>query len=367
MGRPAKVATGLLAFIAIFIGMVFFFGGEPSADVGSTTTTTSTTTTVASTTTTTTGRSTTPPTTRPPGPFCKTWLIRQSDNSGNRWFADGVKEIRDAETSEDAQKAAHTWLARVKQDPELLSGAASYILDRQVDSSTLEEKGCGSAEAEALVAEIELTLAEAEITPDEAPEEGYNSGVHEGAVVGASNAGIGGDRESILIELPDGTKIWVMARCGNPVVTKPPPVPPGPTDENPSTTTTTSPTTTTGPSATTTTQPVCYTCGSTSSTTLKPKDPTQDPIVNPAVPPIVKGPGSTPVGHDPGPASPPTDSPTGCNGPCPTTTTRPSAGSGTSDDGTGLPSGGDSGVDDPEPALVTTSTLPPATGDPGGF
>lgn len=46
-------------------------------------------------------------------------------------------------------------------------------------------------------------------------------------------------------------------------------------------------------------------------------DPVNDVNVNPAVPPQVRGPGTTPVGTDPGPATPPVDSPTGCDGPCP--------------------------------------------------
>jgi hypothetical protein len=51
---------------------------------------------------------------------------------------------------------------------------------------------------------------------------------------------------------------------------------------------------------------------------LTPKDPTKDVLVNPNVPDQVKGPGTTPVGTSPGPATKPVDSSTGCNGPCPT-------------------------------------------------
>jgi hypothetical protein len=57
-----------------------------------------------------------------------------------------------------------------------------------------------------------------------------------------------------------------------------------------------------------------------------PKNPGADVNVNPRVPPAVRGPGTTPIGVNPGPATPVVDSPTGCNGPCPTvprTTTPP--------------------------------------------
>jgi len=62
---------------------------------------------------------------------------------------------------------------------------------------------------------------------------------------------------------------------------------------------------------------------------VAPKDPSQDVQRNPSVPPQVKGPGTTPVGSNPGPATKPTDSSTGCNGPCPqpSTSTSPSGSS----------------------------------------
>lgn len=162
-----------------------------------------------------------------------TWLIVQSDNEHNRWFADGVQEIRDADTPKEAKEAAHTWLSLVRRDPELLAGASAYFVDRQVDSSILVDGKCASTVAEQLVAEIELAIAEAKVTPDSAPVNGVNSGVSDGNVVAAEHSGITGDRDAILIELPDGKKIWIMARCGNPVVVGPPPVPPGPTDQPP--------------------------------------------------------------------------------------------------------------------------------------
>lgn len=80
-----------------------------------------------------------------------------------------------------------------------------------------------------------------------------------------------------------------------------------------------------------------------------PKNPAKDVGVNPAVPDPVKGPGTTPVGTDPGPAVRPTDSPTGCDGPCPSHTTPSTA----------PPSG-------PGPVVlpVPTQSPTPATGNP---
>lgn len=98
---------------------------------------------------------------------------------------------------------------------------------------------------------------------------------------------------------------------------------------------------------------------------LCPKDPTQDVLINPDVPDQVKGPGTTPIGVNPGPATKPTDSPTGCNGPCPKpggTTPKPPA----------PPSGPGPVVLPPPtqaPVPATGAPVPtaPATGTPDDF
>lgn len=163
------------------------------------------------------------------------WVIMPSDKENNRWFAGGLRSIREASTPEEAREAAETWLDLVRRDPQLLAGAAAYFLDdREVDPSTLvEEDGkCASEAAVLLVALIELALADSEITPEDAPSDGRNSGTNgDGDVVASENPGISGDRSSVKIEMKDGTTIWILGRCGNPVVKGPAPVPPGPTDE----------------------------------------------------------------------------------------------------------------------------------------
>lgn len=165
---------------------------------------------------------------------CPTWATAEADHANNRWFANGIREIREAETPDEAREAAHTWLDQVKRHPKLLSAAAKYFFDRDVDPASLEEEGCATEEASVLVSEIELALGEAEIQPEAAPADGYNSGVDaDGDVVAASHAGITGDRHAIKVILKDGTTVWVMARCGNPVTREKPKVPEGPTDEPP--------------------------------------------------------------------------------------------------------------------------------------
>lgn len=68
----------------------------------------------------------------------------------------------------------------------------------------------------------------------EAPATGNNSGVNADGTYGVdASSGIGGDRKAIEITLPDGSKTWIMFRCGNPVFTARPNLPTVPTDNPP--------------------------------------------------------------------------------------------------------------------------------------
>lgn len=162
------------------------------------------------------------------------WGRADSDKAGNRWFADGIPAIGTASNSEEARKAASDWMNGVRKDPVLLAGAAKVLVHKDVDKAGLfDSKGCATSQAVDLVAEMEAALALSTITPSEAPATGYNSGTHDGVVVGSSTPGIAGDRKAIQIVLPDGTKIWIMRRCGNPVTEGKSGLPEGPTDNQP--------------------------------------------------------------------------------------------------------------------------------------
>lgn len=277
------------------------------------------------------GTTTTGPTVEEDEAECpSSWLIQISDKEDNRWFASGLREIREASSPEEARDAANTWLSLVRRDPQLLTGAAAYFLDQQVDPSTLvdEDGKCASEAAVSLTAEIELALADSEITPEEAPTDGTNSGTNgDGDVVAAETPGIDGDRDAIKITTPDGKEIWVMARCGNPVVKGPAPVPPGPTDQPPVTTPPPGETTPPPPPPGGTTPPP--------PTTEEGKDPSLDPcargncpeglpghappVTGPASPPAAGRPPATYVPPAPPPPAPPTTSPRPPVTPPPTT------------------------------------------------
>lgn len=157
-----------------------------------------------------------------------TWKYVQVDHAGNRWFAKGIREISEADNKSQAERAAEVWLSKVKLDPNLLIGAASYFFpqgNKIKRSSLIDERGWATNKAVQLVARIQIALGQSRITPSVAPANGTNSGVSGGQVVAASSEGISGDRRAIKIVLPKGKKIWIMARCGNPVILGPPPVP----------------------------------------------------------------------------------------------------------------------------------------------
>ncbi len=280
----------------------------------------------------------------------ETWGRVDADKGKNRWFANGIPAIAAARTPEEARAAAHEWMAGVRTDPVLLAGGVQYVLHVTVDQKTLfDADGCATQAAVDLGVQMETALALSHITPSEAPADGHNSGTHDGAVVGAANSGVTGDRKAILVELPDGTKIWIMARCGNPVTQGPPPVPHGPTDNPPPVNTTT---TTTPPG-----KPLCPgTDIPVPPNGLCPKDATKDINRNPNVPPGVTKTGPSPdngsrVGAGP---TAPVDSPCG-KADCSTTTTAPSSSS--SGGTTTVPSCGKSG----QPSCHNTGVTPPTT------
>lgn len=289
------------------------------------------------------GEATSPTTTVTPAVCPNSWARADSDKAGSRWFAGGIPSIASATTPEQARLAASEWLVGVRQDPVLLAGGAKYLVGRDVNQAELfDASGCATQTAVVLVGEMEAALALSLIKPDEAPSDGYNSGTHDGNVVGSATPGISGNRKAILIETPKGVKVWVMARCGNPVTTGKPPVPSGPTDENPAPTPHKP-----KPSPTT--------------TVLTPKDPSRNIDRNPEVPEQVRKDRPSPDNQeriDRGPTTP-IDSPSGCNGPCPTT--APPA---TVPPKTTVPEthGGNTGVT--PPPTVAPPPAPPVTSSP---
>jgi hypothetical protein len=101
------------------------------------------------------------------------------------------------------------------------SGLGLY--DDPNDYEPLLQDDCLSSEGQDLWYMLKGALSsnETEITVDEAPANGTNSGYENGQFGTAHSPGISGDRSAIQIMRPDGT-VWIMFRCGNMVWYKPP-------------------------------------------------------------------------------------------------------------------------------------------------
>ena len=166
----------------------------------------------------------------------QSWEIKQLTTSDHRFVSEGLASIRDAQTPADAREAIQQeWLGIVAGDPETLSGVSKVILNADVNPADLVDASgaCASDKAETLRAQLDTTLSLSDLTPDQAPEVGTNSGIDQnGSVVFAGHNGISGNRKAIKVSMPDGRTIWIMERCGNMVTEKPMPgLPTGPTDE----------------------------------------------------------------------------------------------------------------------------------------
>ena len=174
-----------------------------------------------------------------------TWDIEYANHDNNRWFGQGMQEIQDAQTPDQARAASNVWVDRVKRDPNLLSGATSFFLKQDVNPEAFKDGECVSSEAVKKAAELELFLTKAKITPDNAPANGINSGINPntGQITLAASEGMSGNTKALRIDFSQDGKtctMWIMARCGQIVTVKScvPQIPHGPTDhpETPATT-----------------------------------------------------------------------------------------------------------------------------------
>lgn len=143
----------------------------------------------------------------------------------------------------------------------------------------------------------------------DAPANGYNSGItSRGIPVIDPNPGVSGPKKAVLYTLPNGSKVYIMVRCGNPVFIRPPQnVPHGCTDNGGCT-----------PPPSGCPWPL------TNGKCVQPKNPNQDPARQHHVPTRVTG-KNPPVTS--GPSSPAVSKPTGTYtapaSPTPTPSPRP--------------------------------------------
>jgi len=176
----------------------------------------------------------------PTTPSRQGWAMQAGNYNNNRWFGDGIKQIKDAKTDAQASDALAIWLDRVKRDPMLLAAATNQILGKNITKDALVSNGWSTSLAIQSATEIEVAIGRSKVSVANAPINGYNSGVYNGTVVASANEGISGDRKGVEVTLPNQKKFWVLGRCGNIALPEKPSLPQGKTD-NPTPTTTEQP------------------------------------------------------------------------------------------------------------------------------
>jgi hypothetical protein len=165
------------------------------------------------------------------------WAKKElTPNDENRWLENGFPNIKKAETKAEARDAVNQWLDVIKGDPETLKFVYDRLNDDKLNKSELFQNGQSTPYAEEKLKDLQLTLAMSEMKKGEAGKDlknPHNTGLNQnGDVVLASNSGVTGDTEAVIISTPDGKRIGVMYRCAQPVVEGPVPgVRKGPTDE----------------------------------------------------------------------------------------------------------------------------------------
>lgn len=197
---------------------------------------------------------TTPSTEAAPDEACApTWEMPGVEvNEQSRWFADGISEIRDATTEEEARDAMSAWIygtdehPGIRDDAQLLATGHKAIVPLFISEGIVfaspedlvDAEGCATERASELVVELESAIALADVQAvDEITEAGRNTGFTEAGVTIADSVGVSGDTKSIkLTNTEDGCSVYIMARCGQPVFTincDIPSLPEGPTDNPP--------------------------------------------------------------------------------------------------------------------------------------
>lgn len=229
--RGKKIASGCVALVTglLIVALVWvlpLMGKAPSADAQVSAPTPSPTV------------SATPTPDICPAEFVQVASGHENNNVDDQFAADYAKATSDAiaagQKVSDAQrelllnKTGHdAWLLAIWAHP-------FGLFDDPNEYTSLVEGDCLSHEGQALYNQFKGVLATAVLTEGQAPSNGTNSGVYDGTYGVNSGPGIRGDRKAIEVTLPDGTKVWIMVRCGN--VVYPPGPPPGnlpkvPTDD----------------------------------------------------------------------------------------------------------------------------------------
>ena len=160
-------------------------------------------------------------------------------NERSRVVLEGIPQLANATNEDEAREAIGVWSDVITRDDGVLAGYARQILGKEVPKAELVDgDGCATELADDLRTNMEIALAEGEISDGSvpAPDGTLNTGFNGEDVVVAERAGVSGDTMGISVKLLDGTIFHFLGRCGNLGIVKAPVyLPPGDTDEPPKT------------------------------------------------------------------------------------------------------------------------------------
>ncbi|OYX38818.1 hypothetical protein B7Z00_01560, partial [Candidatus Saccharibacteria bacterium 32-50-10] len=172
-----------------------------------------------------------------PSVECKAEYVQKNANrSGNRVIGDFEKRYAASLAEEgnvsDAQR--NLLIEESGRDAQTLAiwSSAFGLYGDPNNWDDLVDNGCLSTEGQVLHAQLTGALSAKGTTFAEAdaPASAYNSGI-DGTVFGVDKqAGIRGDRSAIMATLSNGSKVYILVRCGNPVYPGKPNLPTVPTD-----------------------------------------------------------------------------------------------------------------------------------------
>jgi len=133
-------------------------------------------------------------------------------------------------------------LANAKKNPKVLAGYGTLFLPAVFPDSTkwqslVNQSGkCLSADGVKAYVQLEAYVRQSDWHVGQAAPDMVNTGMGAPGIVSNAAPGITGDLKAVIFVTPDGRKVVILERCGNPAEYKPsyPPVSPPPPTETPS-------------------------------------------------------------------------------------------------------------------------------------
>jgi len=143
----------------------------------------------------------------------------------HRWFANGIEEIKQAKTPEEARQAIGVWLngnnkhLGIKHDAVLLAAAYNMLVkptEKVVASDLMTTEGCANNKAIEIATELSTFLAIADVLAGAPQSDWHNTGTNEAGQVTQANgvAGSSEDRKGVVIVVDGSPTACVLGRCG---------------------------------------------------------------------------------------------------------------------------------------------------------